>query len=47
MRSMRRHVLPVLALAAFLTGAAPASGASGARVWLTTGDRRISSPGDR
>ena len=40
MRPMRRHVLPVLALAAFLTGAAPASGASGARVWMTTGDRQ-------
>src|SRR6476620_6446136 len=39
MRPRRRHVLPVLALAAFLTGAAPAAGASGARVWMTTGDR--------
>ena len=40
MRPMRRHVLPVLALAAFLTGAAPAMGASGTRVWMTTGTGR-------
>ena len=40
MRPRRRHVLPVLALAAFLAGAAPASGADGARVWMTTGDRQ-------
>jgi glucosylceramidase len=40
MRPHRRHVLPVLALAALLTGAAPAMGASGARVWMTTGDQK-------
>src|SRR3954470_19567808 len=40
MRPMRRHMLAVLALAMFLTGAAPALGASGARVWMTTGDRQ-------
>ena len=44
MRPMRRHVLPVLALAAFLTGAAPAMGASGTRVWMTTG--RPAEPAD-
>ena len=40
MRPTRRHVLPVLALAAGLTGAAPALGADGTRVWMTTGDRQ-------
>src|SRR6185436_8700659 len=40
MRPKRRHVLPVLALAAGLTGAAPALGADGTRVWMTTGDRQ-------
>src|SRR3954453_14937292 len=40
MRPKRRHVLPVLALAACMTGAAPAMGASGARVWMTTGDKQ-------
>lgn len=40
MRPMRRHVLPVLALAACFTGAAPALGADGTRAWMTTGDRQ-------
>ena len=40
MRPRRRHVLPVFALAAGLTGAAPALGADGTRVWMTTGDRQ-------
>jgi glucosylceramidase len=39
MRPTRRHVLPVLALAATLAGGAPAMGADRARVWMTTGDR--------
>ena len=40
MRPKRRHVLPVLALAVGLTGAAPALGADGTRVWMTTGDQQ-------
>ena len=40
MRPQRRHFLPVLALTVLLTGAAPAMGASGTRVWMTTGDQK-------
>ena len=40
MRPRRRQVLPVLALAAVMTGAAPAMGADGTRVWMTTGDKQ-------
>ena len=40
MRPMRRPVLLVLALAVLMVGATPAMGASGARVWMTTGDRQ-------
>jgi glucosylceramidase len=40
MRAKRRLVLPVLALAAAMTGAAPALGADGTRVWMTTGDKQ-------
>ena len=40
MRPMRRPVLLVLALAVLMVGATPAMGASGARVWMTTGDKQ-------
>src|SRR4029079_6829015 len=40
MRPRRRHVLPVLALATAMAGTAPALGADGTRVWMTTGDRQ-------
>src|SRR3954447_23638763 len=39
MRRSRRLAVPVVALIALLTGAAPALGADGTRVWMTTGDR--------
>src|SRR3954452_12433040 len=40
MRLTCRHVLPVIAPATMLTGAAPAMGADGTRVWMTTGDKQ-------
>jgi O-glycosyl hydrolase len=39
MRHNRRLAVPVVAIAALLTGVAPALGASNTRVWMTTGDR--------